>query len=155
MGDINPGAAGNAFWAPTQTNQGGVLSLAGMASMYNTISVGNDQPTIIFARQQGYEAYEALLTGQIRYSDTDMADGGFQNLLFKGAPITFDDSCEANAMYFLNTKYIQLGCSQRRLVQANAVRAAHQPGRCVLTAPVLRPADYQQPCPSGTPPRHH
>ena len=108
VGDINPGAAGNAFWAPTQTNQGGVLSLAGMASMYNTISVGNDQPTIIFARQQGYEAYEALLTGQIRYSDTDMADGGFQNLLFKGAPITFDDNCEANALYFLNTKYIQL-----------------------------------------------
>ena len=108
VGGINPGASGNSFWGPTQTNQGGVLSLAGMASMYNTISVGNDQPTIIFARRQGYEAYEALLTGQIRYSDTDMADGGFQNLLFKGAPITFDDSCPANEMYFLNTKYIQL-----------------------------------------------
>ena len=108
VGGINPGAAGNSFWGPTQTYLGGVLSLAGMATMYNTISVGNDQPTIIFARRQGYEAYEALLTSSIRYTDTDMADGGFQNLLFKGAPITFDDSCEANAMYFLNTKYIQL-----------------------------------------------
>jgi hypothetical protein len=108
VGGINQGDAGNAFWAPTQTSQGGVLSLAGMATMYNTISVGNDQPTIIMARRQGYEAYEALLTSSIRYTDTDMADGGFQNLLFKGAPITFDDDCPANEMYFLNTKYLQL-----------------------------------------------
>ena len=79
-----------------------------MASMYNTVSVGNDQPTIIISRRQGYEAYEALLVDQIRYTDTDMADGGFQNLLFKGCPITFDDACTAQYMYFLNTKYLQL-----------------------------------------------
>ena len=108
VGGIDQSDAGNSFWAPTQTSQGGVLSLAGMATMYNTISVGNDQPTIIMARRQGYEAYEALLTSSIRYTDTDMADGGFQNLLFKGAPITFDDDCPANEMYFLNTKYLQL-----------------------------------------------
>ena len=108
VGGIDQSDAGNSFWAPTQTSQGGVLSLAGMATMYNTISVGNDQPTIIMARRQGYEAYEALLTSSIRYTDTDMADGGFQNLLFKGAPIMFDDDCPANEMYFLNTKYLQL-----------------------------------------------
>lgn len=108
VGNINPSGSGNSFWAPTQTNLGGPLSLSGMGTIYNTISVGNDQPTIIFARQEGYEAYEALLSTQIRYTDTDLADGGFQNLMFKGAPITFDSNCEANAMYFLNTKYIQL-----------------------------------------------
>lgn len=108
VGNINPSGSGNSFWAPTQTNLGGALSLSGMGTIYNTISVGNDQPTIIFARQEGYEAYEALLSSQIRYTDTDLADGGFQNLMFKGAPITFDSNCEANAMYFLNTKYIQL-----------------------------------------------
>ena len=108
VGGINPGGSGNSFWAPTQTNLGGALSLSGMGTIYNTISVGNDQPTIIFARQQGYEAYEALLSSQIRYTDTDLADGGFQNLMFKGAPITFDSTCPANEMYFLNTKYIQL-----------------------------------------------
>ena len=108
VGGINPSGSGNSFWAPTQTNLGGALSLSGMGTIYNTVSVGNDQPTIIFARQQGYEAYEALLSSQIRYTDTDLADGGFQNLMFKGAPVTFDSSCEANAMYFLNKKYIQL-----------------------------------------------
>ena len=85
--------------ARTQTDEGGVLTQASMASMYNTVSVGNDQPTIIISRRQAqYEAYEGhCLVDQIRYTDTDMADGGFQNLLFKGAPITFDDACYRRA----------------------------------------------------------
>jgi len=76
--------------------------------MYNTISVGNDQPTIIITTQTLYEKYESLLEGQIRYTDTDVADGGFQNLLFKGAPVTFDGACSSGQMLFLNTKYLQL-----------------------------------------------
>ena len=80
-----------------------------MATMYNNCSVGNAQPTIIITGQSQYEAYEAILDGQIRYTDTDMADGGFQNLLFKGAPITFDGTLAGEGkMYFLNTKYLQL-----------------------------------------------
>ena len=108
LGGINPATAGNAFWKSTEVNQGGALTTAGMASIYNTISVGNDQPTIIITTQALYEAYEALLDGQIRYTDTDVADGGFQNLLFKGAPVTFDDAATAGQMMFLNTKYLQL-----------------------------------------------
>ena len=76
--------------------------------VYNTISVGNDQPTIVVTTQALYEKYEALLEGQIRYTDTDMADGGFQNLLFKGCPVTFDDACASGQFLFLNTKYLQL-----------------------------------------------
>ena len=79
-----------------------------MATMYNNVSVGNDQPSIIITTQAAYEAYENLLTDQIRYTDTDVADAGFQNLLFKGAPITFDDQCTAGEMLFLNTKYLRL-----------------------------------------------
>jgi hypothetical protein len=108
LGDINPASAGNSFWSSTEVNQGGALTQAGMASIYNTISVGNDQPTIIITTQALYEKYEALLVDQIRYTDTDMADGGFQNLLFKGAPITFDNAATAGQMMFLNTKYLQL-----------------------------------------------
>ena len=80
-----------------------------MGTLYNSVSVGNDQPTIIITDQTEYEAYEELLETNIRYTDTDMADGGFQNLLFKGAPVTFDsDTNLATKMYFLNTKYLQL-----------------------------------------------
>jgi hypothetical protein len=108
LGGINPATAGNSFWSSTERNQAGALTQAGMAAVYNTISVGNDQPTIIITTQALYEKYESLLESQIRYTDTDVADGGFQNLLFKGAPVTFDDAATAGQMMFLNTKYLQL-----------------------------------------------
>jgi len=109
LGGINSAAAGNSWWAPTMTNHGNAaLTLAAMSSIYNTISVGNDQPTIIFGDQARYEKYEALLQPQLRYTSAEVADAGFQNLLFKGAPVTFDDNCEAKAFYFLNTKYLRL-----------------------------------------------
>jgi len=114
VGGIDATDADNDWWRSTLRNGpldagAGVLSQAAMASVYNTVSVGNDQPTIIITDQDEYEAYEALLEGQIRYTDTDVADGGFQNLLFKGAPVTFDsDSNLDGKMFFLNTKYLQL-----------------------------------------------
>jgi hypothetical protein len=41
-----------------------------------------------------------------------MADGGFQNLLFKGIPIAFDNAAagatETDPVFFLNTKYLKL-----------------------------------------------
>ena len=109
LGGINSAAAGNSWWAPTMTNHGAAaLTLTAMSSLYNTISEGNDQPTIIFGDQARYEKYEALLQPQLRYTSAAVADAGFQNLLFKGAPVTFDDNCEAKAFYFLNTKYLRL-----------------------------------------------
>ena len=99
----------NTWWRSSVTNQGGALTVAAMATLYNNVSVGNDQPTICVTGQAQYEAYEALLDQNIRYTDTDMADSGFQNLLFKGAPVTFDSNSELDGkMFFLNTKYLQL-----------------------------------------------
>jgi len=108
VGGIDSTASGNGFWASTETAVGGAITTAKMATMYNSVSVGNDQPSIIITTQDVYEDYEALLTDQIRYTDTDVADAGFQNLLFKGAPVTFDSACTSGVMYYLNTKYLRL-----------------------------------------------
>ena len=114
VGGIDSSDSDNDWWRPTVRNGPadsgpGALAIATMGTLYNSVSVGNDQPTIIITDQTEYEAYEELLETNIRYTDTDMADGGFQNLLFKGAPVTFDsDTNLATKMYFLNTKYIQL-----------------------------------------------
>lgn len=98
--------------AASSTN---TLALTDMATVYNSASEGNDHPTNIFTTQTGFEAYEALLTDQIRFEDTAMADAGFQNLMYKGAPIAFDtyadvaSTTEGNApMWFVNFKYIKL-----------------------------------------------
>ena len=109
-GGIDATDSDNSWWRSAVTNQGSsAITLASMATLYNNCSVGNDQPTIGITGQNQYEAYEALLVDQIRYTDTDMADGGFQNLLFKGCPLTFDGTLEGEGkLYFLNTKYLQL-----------------------------------------------
>ena len=109
-GGIDATDADTSWWRSAVTNQGSAaITLASMATLYNNCSVGNDQPTIGITGQNQYEAYEALLVDQIRYTDTDMADGGFQNLLFKGCPLTFDGTLEGEGkLFLLNTKYLQL-----------------------------------------------
>jgi hypothetical protein len=108
LGGIDPTDSGNSWWASTETDEGGALALATMANVYNTVSVGNDQPTILIGTQAVYESYEALLQPQLRYSDAGTADAGFQNLLYKGAPVTFDSACTSGELMFLNTKYLRL-----------------------------------------------
>lgn len=106
-----------AYWkAQTKAaTTGDTLALTDMANVYNSASEGNDHPTNVFTTQLGFEAYEALLTSQKRFQDTAMADAGFQNLMYKGAPIAFDtyadtaSTTEGNApMWFVNFKYIKL-----------------------------------------------
>ena len=109
IGGIDATDSDNSWWRSTLTNQGGALTIAAMATMYNTVSVGNDQPTIIITDQDEYEKYEALLQPQLRYTDARVADAGFQNLLFKGAPVTYDSATDLDGkMFFLNTKYLRL-----------------------------------------------
>lgn len=111
VGNINRGT--NAYWQAQVQNATTVdtLALADMRQVYNDASEGNDHPTNIFTTQTGFQDYEALLQPDTRYENQAMADGGFQNLLFKNAPITFDTyagSVDNAPMYFLNLKYLTL-----------------------------------------------
>jgi hypothetical protein len=106
VGNIN--GATDTWWASYEENTATALTLPQMTVAYNTIANGNDVPDGVFTTQTLYEKYESLLSPQLRYTDTKMADVGFQNLMFKTAPVTFDKSATAGCMYFLNSKYIQL-----------------------------------------------
>jgi hypothetical protein len=106
IGGINPTT--NAYWASYREATAEVLSIGRMSSAYNTVAEGADQPNIILTTQALYEKYEALLQPQLRFADAGTADAGFQNLLFKGAPVMYDTYVDAGYMYFLNTKYLRL-----------------------------------------------
>lgn len=112
----------NTYWRSTVTDHasaGTTGLLANMRSVYNTVSEGNDHPTNLIGTQLNYEAYEGLLQDDARYTNMEMADGGFQNLLFKGRPFTYDSAadygftntalahCE-DPIWFLNMNYIKL-----------------------------------------------
>ena len=136
VGGINLAPAGNEFWQSYVDDNGGVnvaLSTADMTTAYNTVSVGNDHPDFIITTQTLFEKYESLLTPQLRYTDTKTADSGFQNLLFKAAPVTYDVDCTAGVMYFLNSKYLTLvGHSGKWFSQTDFVRPENLDARYAL-----------------------
>ena len=108
VGGINRATSGNEYWRSYEDNSVGALTLAQMSTAYNTVSVGNDHPDMILTTQTLFEKYEALLVPQLRYTDTKTADAGFQNLLYKAAPVAYDVHCPAETMFVLNSKYLTL-----------------------------------------------
>lgn len=123
VGGINRATAGNEYWRSYEENTAAVLSLGQMNTAYNSVSVGNDHPDMVLTTQTLYEKYESLLQPQLRYTDTKTADAGFQNLLFKAAPVVYDVGCTAGVMYFLNSKYLTLvGHSGKWFSQTEFVR---------------------------------
>lgn len=100
--------SGNAYWQSVLDSTAEVLTIAAMTTAYNSAATGNDKPNVIITSQTLFEKYESLLQPQLRYQDTKTADAGFQNLMFKGAPVTYDSYCEADDMWMLNSKYLRL-----------------------------------------------
>jgi len=100
--------SGNDYWKSYEENSATALTLAQMATAYNTVSMGNDHPDLVLTTQTLFEKYEGLLQPSVRYTDTKTANSGFQNLLFKNAPVVYDAACTPGVMYFMNSKYISL-----------------------------------------------
>jgi len=133
VGGIDPAAAGNGFWESYVEDTAGALTQADMTTAYNTVSVGNDHPDMIMTTQTLFEKYESLLTPQLRYTDTKTADSGFQNLLFKAAPVVYDVDTPSGTMYFLNSKYLTLvGHSDKWFTQTEFVRPENMDARYAL-----------------------
>jgi hypothetical protein len=100
------------WWQP-QTGTAASFAANGvdtMRTIFNSCTLQDqaDKPNLIVTTQTVFEYYEKVLLPQERFQDSKTADAGFQNLLFKGVPITWDYYCTALRMYFLNTNYIDL-----------------------------------------------
>jgi len=133
VGGINSATAGNEYWRSYEENTAGALTLAQMATAYNTVSVGNDHPDMVLTTRALFEKYEALLQPQLRYTDTKTADAGFQNLLFKAAPVVYDTAAPAGTMFFINSKYLSLvGHSGKWFQQTEFVRPENLDARYAL-----------------------
>ena len=134
VGGINSaGGQGNDWWRSYEQNTAGALTLAQMATAYNSVSVGNDHPDMVLTTQTLFEKYESLLQPQLRYTDTRTADAGFQNLLFKSAPVTYDVHAPVGTMFFINSKYISLvGHSEKWFANTPFVRPENMDARYAL-----------------------
>lgn len=106
VGGIDPGTY--TWWKSTETSVGGPLTVGAMTTLYNTVSKGKDHPDLVLSTQTLYEKYESLLQPQMRFTNTKVADAGFENLTFKGATFMFDPDCISGVLYMLNSKYLEL-----------------------------------------------
>ena len=125
----------NTWWRNIATD-GGAFTVADMNTMFNDVSDGHDFPTFLFTGQTPFEYYENSLTGQIRYSDTRMADAGFQNLLYKNAPLIWDSQIgNTDEIYFINTDYLKITIhSSADFITTDFVEPANQAAK---TAKIL------------------
>lgn len=97
------------FWRNAYLAEGGALDLASMRNVFNSASRSKSTPKLLICPQDVYEDYEALAlaNNDITRTDSKLGDAGFQNLLFKGVPLVFDEDCTADSMYFLNPEHLR------------------------------------------------
>jgi hypothetical protein len=108
VGGIDPSAAGNEWWNSDITTGSTAISFDAMRPTYLTTSEGADFVTNIFTTQLLYGEYDSLFVDRQRFMDPDMADQGFEALLFHNTPVSFDRNIATGDMYFINFKYITL-----------------------------------------------
>jgi hypothetical protein len=83
--------------------------------MFNLASDGGaDHVDAMFGASDTFEAYEASLTPQVRYTDTTKANLGFQNLMFKNVPLFWDPDAPAGTLLGLNSKYVGMTLHSER-----------------------------------------
>jgi len=110
-------ASTNTWWNPSVDTSTTSPSIKNLGRKYNSLTVGNDKPNVLLTTQDIYESYEGLIQANQRFQDSRAADAGFENLMFKAAPILYDAYVDGtgtgvgstgNYFYYLNTKYVRL-----------------------------------------------
>lgn len=116
----------------------GALTLAKMATAYDSVIVGMDTPSHIVTTKALWSVYESLLTPTIRsnYSmsgypkynafgaasaqASQSGDYGFDVVYYRGVPVIRDEQVQAGNMYVLNTNYFGFkGIALKDLKQLN------------------------------------
>lgn len=116
VGGINRATAGNEFWRNKSTTASAPLTVEtirpAMDKMYMLLNRGTDKPDIIITGNDLYSLFEQSLTAQQRFTDSKLAEAGFETLRFKGADVVCDGGqggcCPEDKMYFLNSNYLYL-----------------------------------------------
>lgn len=130
IGDVNSGT--NSWWQ-AQVKASGSFAAQGRAdwtNIYNTLSIqgtAGGPPDFGAMSQTVFEAYEATLAPNLRYTDNNEGDAGFQNLKFKGMKLFFDPNCASAECYFLSSSALKLVVhSKRNFSRTPMVKPANQ-----------------------------
>lgn len=106
-------AVDNTFWRSYVDRNGGsdkTLSLADIGTAFRRASRGPAKPKVGFTTDSLYGAFEQLLQPAQRFTDPKMAEVGFDNLVYQGARVTYDEDITAKDWNWLNSDYLKLVC---------------------------------------------
>lgn len=98
-------------WKANVITASEAISYAVMQKIRRTASVGqnnNDKPDIYVTTDALLDGYERGLQTQQRFSDVKLVDAGFENVLFKRAPVCADDRQTSGRLDALNLRYLAL-----------------------------------------------
>jgi len=101
-----------ALWSPNVIATAEAISFTVLQSIFAAASVGQtakDRPNLCMTTLALMDAYEAKLQVQQRFiKDKQMAEAGFQHVIHKGVPISYDPIIAAGSFYALNLDKIKL-----------------------------------------------
>jgi len=99
------------MWKANSAGTSGSINFAIMQLIRRTAQNGqnaSDKPDLYIMTQLLLDAFENTLQVQARYSDKEMVDAGFANILFGGAPCVADDKQTTGYCDGLNTRYLKV-----------------------------------------------
>lgn len=108
--DIN--SSTSSFWQ-ADVNTGGSFAeqgLADMRTLYNDLSkISPSNPVdLILTTSSIHESVEGVLQPQSRFQSMDTGNGSFNNIVFRTAPVVFDNEANSGVMYMLNSEALEL-----------------------------------------------
>ena len=127
-GTVGTIVSGTETWWKNQfkdwgTDTGATL-LADYTTLYNSCRKGSGgrKPNVVVGSASQHALYEACLTANQRFNDTNKASGGFTELMFKDIPYLFTSEYTSDSSWMFNTMDTQLyvvmsAWRQRRKVQ--------------------------------------
>jgi hypothetical protein len=98
----------NSWWSGIVDSTTTVTTIAALNTVYENCSIDNEKPTVGVTTRTIYTKYYNLLQPQQRFTDSETAKGGFQNLMFNGVPFISDSHTPASHCFFLNEKHLWL-----------------------------------------------
>lgn len=104
----------NTWWVSQDDSTTATLGLSAMQTLWGNCTSGGQHPTLLVGTQANYNRYWNLSTAGQTFptnpagQDEQLAQNGFTNLLFNGAPFCTDSHVPANHIFFLNERYLEL-----------------------------------------------
>jgi hypothetical protein len=96
------------WWQSQKNTSTTTLTMSALQTMFQTLSINSDKPTVVMATRDNYSRYFALLQPQQRFMDSESAKGGFESLMFNGVPYIAGSKVPANHILMLNENYLHL-----------------------------------------------